>query len=173
MPFFFSFWGKQIFILVYYLQFSLCSLVLLHFAQAKENSLQNYEISVDRTQGIMKRKTKSSWELLIYEKSGRSEFFFFFFELQMQFLREKKFKQRIPKVKVDGGEKISYEKVTDALKRATYLYSSLQAIDGHWPSGMTGPLFIHPPLVSHHPSIIYIFCYMALLTFTVMEVYIK
>ena len=93
----------------------------------------------------------------------------------MQFLGEKKFKQRIPKVKVDDGEKISYERVTDALKRATYLYSSLQAIDGHWPSEMTGPLFIHPPLVSHHPSIIYIFCYFNIINiyYIDMEVYIS
>ena len=71
----------------------------------------------------------------------------------MQFLREKNFKQTIPEVKIRDGETISCEKAIDGLKRATRLYSSLQAIDGHWPSQMTGALYIHPPLVSH-PSIL-------------------
>ena len=71
----------------------------------------------------------------------------------MQFLREKNFKQTIAEVKIRDGETISYKEATDALKRATRLYSSLQAIDGHWPSLMRGPLFIDPPLVSH-PSIL-------------------
>ena len=77
----------------------------------------------------------------------------------MQFLREKNFKQAIAEVKIRDGETISYEKTTDALKRTTRLYSSLQAIDGHWPSQLTGPLFIHPPLVSHPSIVISLSCW--------------
>nr|BBI55113.1 multifunctional oxidosqualene cyclase [Bauhinia forficata] len=66
---------------------------------------------------------------------------------RMQFLRERNFKQIIPPVRVRDEEEITYETVTAALKRATHMYCSLQASDGHWPSGMNGPLYIHPPLV--------------------------
>ncbi|KAI4353627.1 hypothetical protein L6164_002560 [Bauhinia variegata] len=66
---------------------------------------------------------------------------------RMQFLRERKFKQTIPPVWVKDEEEITYEIATAALRRATHLYCSLQASDGHWPSGMNGALFIHPPLV--------------------------
>ena len=63
-------------------------------------------------------------------------------------MREKGFKQSIPKVKVEDGEVITYEKATIALRRAVSFFSVLQASDGHWPALNGGPLFILPPLVS-------------------------
>ncbi|KAJ6945529.1 hypothetical protein NC651_000551 [Populus alba x Populus x berolinensis] len=66
---------------------------------------------------------------------------------KFQFLREKKFKQRIPKVKIEDGEEISYEKATSALRRSVHLFSALQASDGHWCAENSGPMFYFPPLV--------------------------
>lgn len=66
---------------------------------------------------------------------------------KFQFLREKKFKQRIPQVKIEDGEKISYEKATSALRRSVHLFSALQASDGHWCAENSGPMFYFPPLV--------------------------
>ncbi|CAK7336265.1 unnamed protein product [Dovyalis caffra] len=66
---------------------------------------------------------------------------------QLQFLREKKFKQTIPQVKVEDGEEISYEKATSALRRSVHLFSALQASDGHWCAENSGPMFYFPPLV--------------------------
>ncbi|KAF3431861.1 hypothetical protein FNV43_RR26597 [Rhamnella rubrinervis] len=66
---------------------------------------------------------------------------------KMQCLREKGFKQSIPKVKVEDGEVITYEKATIALRRAVSYFSALQASDGHWPAENAGVLFLLPPLV--------------------------
>ncbi|XP_037492219.1 lupeol synthase isoform X2 [Jatropha curcas] len=66
---------------------------------------------------------------------------------QFQFLREKKFKQTIPQVKLQDGEEITYENATAALRRSVHLFSALQASDGHWPAENSGPLFYFPPLV--------------------------
>ncbi|XP_060669505.1 beta-amyrin synthase-like [Ziziphus jujuba] len=66
---------------------------------------------------------------------------------RFQMLREKKFKQTIPAVKVEEGEEITYEKATTAMRRAVHFYSALQASDGHWPAENAGPLFFLPPLV--------------------------
>nr|WRO65029.1 beta-amyrin synthase [Neoalsomitra integrifoliola] len=66
---------------------------------------------------------------------------------RLQFLREKKFKQEIPAVKIEEGEEITQEKASDALRRAVHFYSALQASDGHWPAENAGPLFFLPPLV--------------------------
>ncbi|KAH7515220.1 hypothetical protein FEM48_Zijuj10G0003900 [Ziziphus jujuba var. spinosa] len=66
---------------------------------------------------------------------------------RLQMLREKKFKQTIPAVKVEEGEEITYEKATTATRRAVHFYSALQASDGHWPAENAGPLFFLPPLV--------------------------
>ncbi|GAY36874.1 hypothetical protein CUMW_280080 [Citrus unshiu] len=70
---------------------------------------------------------------------------------RMQFLKEKKFKQTIPqvKIKVDGDEEeITYETAaTTALRRGVRFFSALQASDGHWPAENAGPLFFLPPLV--------------------------
>ncbi|KDP25031.1 hypothetical protein JCGZ_22566 [Jatropha curcas] len=66
---------------------------------------------------------------------------------RMQFLKEKKFKQTIPAVKIKEGEQITYDKATAALRRAVQFFSALQASDGHWPAENAGPLFFLPPLV--------------------------
>ncbi|KAJ6678863.1 TERPENE CYCLASE/MUTASE FAMILY MEMBER [Salix viminalis] len=66
---------------------------------------------------------------------------------RMQFLKEKDFKQKIPRVMIEDGEEITYEKATTALKRAVHFFSALQASDGHWPAENAGPLFFLPPLV--------------------------
>ncbi|KAJ6945531.1 hypothetical protein NC651_000554 [Populus alba x Populus x berolinensis] len=66
---------------------------------------------------------------------------------KFQFLREKQFKQRIPQVKIEEGEEISYEKATNALRRSVHLFSALQASDGHWCAENSGPMFALPPLV--------------------------
>lgn len=65
----------------------------------------------------------------------------------IQFLREKKFEQTIPPVKVEDGEDVTYETATASLKRAVHFFSALQAPDGHWPAENAGPLFFLPPLV--------------------------
>ncbi|EFH64023.1 hypothetical protein ARALYDRAFT_477065 [Arabidopsis lyrata subsp. lyrata] len=65
---------------------------------------------------------------------------------RMQFLREKKFEQGIPKpTKIK--EEITYETTTNALRRGVRYFSALQASDGHWPGEITGPLFFLPPLI--------------------------
>ncbi|KAB8692523.1 hypothetical protein FH972_026345 [Carpinus fangiana] len=66
---------------------------------------------------------------------------------QMQFLKEKNFKQTIPQEKVEDGEKITHEKATATLRRAVHFFSALQASDGHWPAELAGVLFFLPPLV--------------------------
>ncbi|CAA7031266.1 unnamed protein product [Microthlaspi erraticum] len=63
------------------------------------------------------------------------------------FLKEAKFKQVIPPVKIDDAEDITFEKATNALRRGVSFFSALQASDGHWPGEITGPLFFLPPLV--------------------------
>ncbi|KAJ4833618.1 hypothetical protein Tsubulata_050985 [Turnera subulata] len=66
---------------------------------------------------------------------------------RLQFLREKNFKQNIPKVRVEDGEEITDEKATAALRRGVHFFSALQASDGHWPADSSGCLFYLPPLV--------------------------
>ncbi|KAF2290082.1 hypothetical protein GH714_001845 [Hevea brasiliensis] len=66
---------------------------------------------------------------------------------QFQFLREKKFKQTIPQVKIQDGEEITSETATAALRRSVHLFSALQASDGHWCAENAGPMFYFPPLV--------------------------
>ncbi|KAF8037356.1 hypothetical protein BT93_B0309 [Corymbia citriodora subsp. variegata] len=66
---------------------------------------------------------------------------------RMQFLREKRFKQMIPPVRVEDGEDITYNKASTALRRTVRFFSALQASDGHWPAENAGALFYLPPLV--------------------------
>ncbi|KAJ9549995.1 hypothetical protein OSB04_022538 [Centaurea solstitialis] len=66
---------------------------------------------------------------------------------RMQFLREKQFKQTIAQVKIEDGEEISYEKVTNTLRRSVRLFAALQAEDGHWPAENAGPMYFIQPLV--------------------------
>lgn len=65
----------------------------------------------------------------------------------MQFLKEKKYEQVIPPVKVEDANKITSEIATNALRRGVNFLSALQATDGHWPAENAGPLFFLPPLV--------------------------
>ncbi|CAF1926178.1 hypothetical protein HID58_065063 [Brassica napus] len=66
---------------------------------------------------------------------------------RMQFLKEKKFEQIIPPVKVDDAERITKEAATNALRRSVDYFSALQSSDGHWPAEITGPLFYVPVMV--------------------------
>ncbi|CAH8357721.1 unnamed protein product [Eruca vesicaria subsp. sativa] len=66
---------------------------------------------------------------------------------RMQFLKETKFEQVIPPVKISDGDNITYENATKALRRGVSFFSALQASDGHWPGEIAGPLFFLPPLV--------------------------
>uniref|UniRef100_A0A0A0LG93 Terpene cyclase/mutase family member n=1 Tax=Cucumis sativus TaxID=3659 RepID=A0A0A0LG93_CUCSA len=66
---------------------------------------------------------------------------------RLQFLREKKFKQSIPQVKVEDGEEISYDKASNAMRRGAYFLAAIQASDGHWPSESSGPLFYLCPML--------------------------
>ncbi|CAN1814928.1 Beta-amyrin synthase [Linum perenne] len=67
---------------------------------------------------------------------------------RMQFLREKNFKQRIPRVIIEEHEEeISLEKATITVKRGAHFFSALQSSDGHWPAENSGGLFFLPPLV--------------------------
>ncbi|XP_028768530.1 beta-amyrin synthase-like [Neltuma alba] len=66
---------------------------------------------------------------------------------RFQFLREKKFKQRIGGVKIKDEEEITSEKVQKTVKRAANYLCALQASDGHWPAQIAGPLFYIQPLV--------------------------
>ncbi|CAN1191093.1 Beta-amyrin synthase [Linum perenne] len=67
---------------------------------------------------------------------------------RMQFMREKNFKQRIPRVIIEEhGEEISLEKATITVKRGAHFFSALQSSDGHWPAENSGGLYFLPPLV--------------------------
>ncbi|XP_024182949.2 beta-amyrin synthase-like [Rosa chinensis] len=66
---------------------------------------------------------------------------------RMQLLGEKKFKQKIPQVKVEDGEDCTYEKATAAFTRAATFYSALQSPHGHWPAEHAGLMFYIPSLV--------------------------
>uniref|UniRef100_A0A7N0TBU7 Terpene cyclase/mutase family member n=1 Tax=Kalanchoe fedtschenkoi TaxID=63787 RepID=A0A7N0TBU7_KALFE len=65
----------------------------------------------------------------------------------MQLLKEKGFKQTIPRVRVGDGVEPTNEATTAALRRVVHFYSALQASDGHWPTENSGPLFHMPPFV--------------------------
>ncbi|CAN1191097.1 Beta-amyrin synthase [Linum perenne] len=66
---------------------------------------------------------------------------------RMQFLREKKFKQTIPPVRIKEDEVITFEKAKIAVKRGAHFFSALQSNHGHWPAENSGPLFFLPPLI--------------------------
>jgi beta-amyrin synthase len=74
--------------------------------------------------------------------------FFKFCCWYFQILRENKFKQTIPSVKLENEEDITNEKVTTILRRAAHHLSALQTSDGHWPAQIAGPLYYIAPLVS-------------------------
>ncbi|VVB01042.1 unnamed protein product [Arabis nemorensis] len=53
---------------------------------------------------------------------------------RMQFLRQKKFEQKIPRVIVDDASNIKYEDAKRALRRGILYLAALQTDDGHWPA---------------------------------------
>ena len=63
-------------------------------------------------------------------------------------LREKKFKQTIPQVKVEENEEITCEKADAAMRRSINFWSVLQSPHGHWPAQNAGVMFYVAPLVS-------------------------
>jgi len=63
-------------------------------------------------------------------------------------LREKKFKQKIRKVKIEDDEEITWEKATLTLKRTSHYLSALQTSDGHWPAHLSGSHFFLPIMVT-------------------------
>jgi len=68
----------------------------------------------------------------------------------LQFLREKKFEQKIPRVIVEDAEKITYEDAKTALRRGLLYFTALQADDGHWPAENAGSIFFNAPFVSYY-----------------------
>ncbi|VVA95756.1 unnamed protein product [Arabis nemorensis] len=66
---------------------------------------------------------------------------------RMQFLREKKFKQKIPRVRIEDAEKITYEDAKTTLRRGLLYMAALQADDGHWPAENSGCMFFIAPFV--------------------------
>ncbi|KAG7559184.1 Squalene cyclase N-terminal [Arabidopsis thaliana x Arabidopsis arenosa] len=66
---------------------------------------------------------------------------------RMQFLREKKFKQMIPRVKIENAEKITYEDAKMALRRGIVYMAALQSDDGHWAAENAGCMFFNAPFV--------------------------
>jgi len=76
----------------------------------------------------------------------------------LKILREKDFKQRIRKVKIED-EEITWEKATQTIKRASHYLSALQTSDGHWPAHFGGSHYFIPIMVTSTYSkyIIYTF----------------
>ncbi|CAH8356151.1 unnamed protein product [Eruca vesicaria subsp. sativa] len=66
---------------------------------------------------------------------------------RMQFLRENKFEQKIPRVEIGNPENITYKDAKTALRRGILYLTALQAEDGHWPSEHSGCLFFEAPFV--------------------------
>ncbi|KAG2330371.1 hypothetical protein Bca4012_020038 [Brassica carinata] len=64
---------------------------------------------------------------------------------RMQFLREKKFEQKISQIRIDDAEKITYEEARAALRRGVLYLAALQADDGHWPAENSGSMFFNAP----------------------------
>uniref|UniRef100_A0A1J3DFQ2 Terpene cyclase/mutase family member n=1 Tax=Noccaea caerulescens TaxID=107243 RepID=A0A1J3DFQ2_NOCCA len=65
--------------------------------------------------------------------------------LRMQFLREKKFEQKISRVRIDDADKITYEDAKAAMRRGMLYLAALQANDGHWPAENSGTIFFNGP----------------------------
>ncbi|KAL1223822.1 Seco-amyrin synthase [Cardamine amara subsp. amara] len=66
---------------------------------------------------------------------------------RMQFLREKKFEQKIPRVIIEDAQKITYEDAKTTLRRGILYFAALQADDGHWPAENSGSMFFEAPFV--------------------------
>ncbi|XP_024031865.1 lupeol synthase isoform X3 [Morus notabilis] len=66
---------------------------------------------------------------------------------RLQMLREKNFKQTIPKLKIEDGVEITYEAADAAMKRSINFWSALQSPHGQWPAENAGVMFYIPPMV--------------------------
>lgn len=66
----------------------------------------------------------------------------------LKFLSEKKFEQKIPRVRVEDADKITYEDAKTAMRRGMLYLGALQAKDGHWPAENSGIMFLNSPFVS-------------------------
>ncbi|KAL1209677.1 putative pentacyclic triterpene synthase 7 [Cardamine amara subsp. amara] len=66
---------------------------------------------------------------------------------RMQFLWEKKFEQKIRRVRLDDAEKITHEDAKTTLRRGLLYMAALQADDGHWPAENSGCMFFIAPFV--------------------------
>ncbi|XP_010655670.1 beta-amyrin synthase [Vitis vinifera] len=67
--------------------------------------------------------------------------------MRMQLIKENQIDLSIPPVRLGEKEKVTYEAVTTAVKKAVRLNRAIQAKDGHWPAENAGPLFFTPPLI--------------------------
>ncbi|KAG7603995.1 Terpenoid cyclases/protein prenyltransferase alpha-alpha toroid [Arabidopsis thaliana x Arabidopsis arenosa] len=66
---------------------------------------------------------------------------------RMQFLREKNFEQKIPRVRIEDAKKITFEDAKNTLRRGIHYMAALQSDDGHWPSENAGCIFFNAPFV--------------------------
>ncbi|KAF3432237.1 hypothetical protein FNV43_RR26976 [Rhamnella rubrinervis] len=66
---------------------------------------------------------------------------------RFQLLRERNFKQTIPRVKIGEDEEITYEIADKAMRRGINFWSALQSPQGHWPAQNSGVMYFIPPLV--------------------------
>ncbi|XP_004289557.1 PREDICTED: beta-amyrin synthase-like [Fragaria vesca subsp. vesca] len=66
---------------------------------------------------------------------------------RFQLLREKKFKQEIPPVRIGEDEEITFDQATAAYRRAASFWNALQSPHGHWPAVNSGPNYYMPPLI--------------------------
>jgi len=61
-------------------------------------------------------------------------------------------------VRIEDAEKITYEDAKTALRRGVLYYAACQANDGHWPSEVSGSMFLDAPFVSlPHLDSLYLF----------------
>ncbi|CAD5333218.1 unnamed protein product [Arabidopsis thaliana] len=66
---------------------------------------------------------------------------------RMQFLREKNFEQKIPRVRIEDAKKITFEDAKNTLRRGIHYMAALQSDDGHWPAENAGCIFFNAPFV--------------------------
>ncbi|VVA95758.1 unnamed protein product [Arabis nemorensis] len=66
---------------------------------------------------------------------------------RIQFLREKKFEQKIPRVRIEDEEKITYEDAKTALRRGVLYFAALQSDNGHWLAENSGSMFFNAPYI--------------------------